>query len=244
MQTKQGNSIYYSYFTDSGIAAFNELFPDWRNVQLPPLDKKLINLFKSPIINHEQLTGSLMKIADWHGCSIHVLKPQINKAISLVAEAHGKKYSEWELALQQATKKQIMLGFLTKYPMWREAGLSLEAIEILSLLYGLDNNIPVTMAKAGIIMETTRQAIQYKRDEALEILDVSHGYAEIGSPVKKSIEARQEFANKLIAFRGDRTQAKMARYFRVDYGTYWKLEHADVKFLTEEHYTIFAEALQ
>jgi hypothetical protein len=240
MEKKQTNSVYQSYFSEKAIESFNQLFPNWRKLELPPVEKKLINLFKSPIATQEELISRIQKIADEYSYSIHTLKPKINKVIATVAKAHNKTFLDWESVLSQIKTQE----FLTKYPDWEKADLPYLLRDVLILLFGLKSKVCLTLAEAGASLEISRQAVQERRNRALDILDVYHGYSDIEKTGNRSLAARQDFAEKLKNFRGDRTRREMANYFQVDYVAYCNLESADVKFITDRHYNTFAEVFQ
>jgi hypothetical protein len=240
MEKKQTNSVYQSYFTEKGIEAFNELFPNWKRVKLIPIEKNLINLFESPINTQQELIDRIQEIADEHNYKLKTLKPKINKVIAAIAKSHDKTLLDWQSALDQIETQE----FLTKYPDWEKADLPGLLKEVLILLFGLNDGVCLKLTTASVSLGISRQAVQERRDRALDILDVYHGYSAIEKTGNRSLAARQDFAEKLKIFRGDRTRRVMSNYFQVEYADYCKLESADVKFITDRHYNTFTEVFQ
>ena len=232
------NLKYYYYFVPQAVKKFNELFPMWRDVEFPPLEKALINLFSSPIESYDELMNKLMAISqEFSYWELTQLKQKINQVIKTVAKFHNKTFADWENALKEAKAIYIKDAFLAKYPDWRNAELCAREEELLELLYGFKNNEVLSMAQAGKQMDGfSRQLIQERRDKALKKLDLHHE-TETDTP------NRQEFAAKLKKFRGAKSLASMAKYFGVSYGVYRKLENEDLARISSEYPQIFAEAL-
>jgi hypothetical protein len=237
------NLKYYYFFSKQSIKEFNKLFPRWKDVDLPPMERALADLFDTPVTIHDEFMNNLTEISqEFSFWNINKLKPMIKTVIEKIAIAHDKTYGDWEKTMIRVKTFRVSHDFLAKYPDWEDA-LPPALKKIIEMLYGLDESGKVySLAHTGKILGGfSRQVIQGKRDSAFRLLDLYHGYNKQDAD---SIQKRVEFAQKLIAFRKGRKLAEMAKYFGIRYGVYWKLENRELRKIPDEYYRICAEALK